>query len=65
MSNQPLFRDPWAKAEAWRKHPVFSKTTILRNTFPGFGIAVVAFTAYVIADNLYLSKQKPGSHGHH
>ncbi|GAW05205.1 nadh-ubiquinone oxidoreductase b12 [Lentinula edodes] len=45
MSNLPLYRDPWAKLDAWRKSPVFQKTTVLRNLFPGFGIAVVAFTA--------------------
>ncbi|PAV19039.1 nadh-ubiquinone oxidoreductase b12 [Pyrrhoderma noxium] len=46
MSQQPLFRDPWAKREAWRKHPVFSKVAMFKNLFPGFGIAVVAFSAF-------------------
>ncbi|RDB25338.1 hypothetical protein Hypma_007889 [Hypsizygus marmoreus] len=36
MSNLPLFRDPWAKREAWRKHPVFSNRIMFRNLFPGF-----------------------------
>ncbi|KII92441.1 hypothetical protein PLICRDRAFT_82979, partial [Plicaturopsis crispa FD-325 SS-3] len=54
MSNLPLFRDPWAKREAWRKHPVFARTAMFRNLFPGFGIAVVAFTAYVAIDNVVL-----------
>ncbi len=65
MSEQPLYRDPWAKREAWRRHPVFSKVSMFKNVFPGFGIAVVAFTAYVIADNVY-QKGKP-EHGakHH
>jgi NADH dehydrogenase (ubiquinone) 1 beta subcomplex subunit 3 len=58
MSNLPLYRDPWAKREAWRKHPLFSNRVMFRNLFPGFGIAVVAFTTYVIADNVYSS-----SHG--
>lgn len=58
MSNLPLFRDPWAKSEAWRKHPVFSNRAMFRNLFPGFGIAVVAFSAYVVVDNLYLSASK-------
>lgn len=57
MSNLPLFRDPWAKREAWRKSPIFSNRVMFRNLFPGFGIAVAAFTAYVIADNVYLSTQ--------
>ncbi|KAH7926720.1 hypothetical protein BV22DRAFT_1008395 [Leucogyrophana mollusca] len=53
MPNLPLFRDPWAKREAWRKHPVFSNRAMFSSMFPGFGIAVVAFTAYVVVDNFY------------
>ncbi|KAF8810663.1 hypothetical protein BYT27DRAFT_7185761 [Phlegmacium glaucopus] len=64
MSNVPLFRDPWAKREAWRKSPVFSNRTMFRNLFPGFGIAVVAFTAYVIVDNLYLKTHSSKTHHH-
>jgi NADH dehydrogenase (ubiquinone) 1 beta subcomplex subunit 3 len=48
----PLYRDPWARREAWRKHPVFSNRVMFRNLFPGFGTAVVAFTIYVLYDNL-------------
>lgn len=64
MSNLPLFRDPWAKREAWRKSPVFSNRIMFRSFFPGFGIAVVAFTAYVIADNIYLKAQSSDPHHH-
>ncbi|KAK9899122.1 hypothetical protein P389DRAFT_141237, partial [Cystobasidium minutum MCA 4210] len=44
--------DPWAKREAWRKHPIFSNRAMFSNLFPGFGIALVAFTAYVVVDQL-------------
>ena len=64
MSNLPLFRDPWAKREAWRKSPVFSSRVMFRNLFPGFGIAVVAFTAYVAVDNIFLSAEKDDHHHH-
>ncbi|KAJ7680365.1 NADH dehydrogenase 1 beta subcomplex subunit 3 [Mycena polygramma] len=57
MPNLP-FRDPWAKREAWRKHPVFWNRAMFANLFPGLGIAIVAFSAYVVADNLYLSKRQ-------
>ncbi|KAL8292162.1 hypothetical protein RQP46_001628 [Phenoliferia psychrophenolica] len=50
MSTQ--YRDPWAKREAWRKSTIFSNRAMFRNLFPGFGIAVVAFTAYVAYDNM-------------
>ncbi|KAI9605017.1 hypothetical protein H4Q26_002988 [Puccinia striiformis f. sp. tritici PST-130] len=49
---QPIYRDPWAKREAWRKHPVFDRRTQIRNMFPGFGIALIAFSGYVAWDNL-------------
>ena len=58
----PLFRDPWAKREAWRKHPIFQRSAMLRKMFPGFGIAVVAFTAYVVADNYILQPNKEQHH---
>lgn len=62
MSFLQLFKDPWAKNEAWRKHPVFSNRVMFRSLFPGFGIAVVAFTAYVAVDNLVLSKMSDSHH---
>ncbi|KAF8070483.1 NADH dehydrogenase 1 beta subcomplex subunit 3 [Lyophyllum atratum] len=62
MSNLPLFRDPWAKREAWRKHPVFTNRVMFRNILPGFGIAVVAFTAYVVAENFYIGQKPESSH---
>ncbi|KNZ56539.1 hypothetical protein VP01_237g6 [Puccinia sorghi] len=34
------------------KHPVFSRRTQVRNMFPGFGIALIAFSGYVAWDNL-------------
>jgi NADH dehydrogenase (ubiquinone) 1 beta subcomplex subunit 3 len=61
----PLYRDPWAKREAWRKSPVFSNRVMFRSLFPGFGIAVVAFTAYVAVDNLFLSKKESHEAAHH
>ncbi|KAG6334664.1 hypothetical protein ID866_4431 [Astraeus odoratus] len=64
MSSQPpLFRDPWAKRDAWRKHPVFSNRAMFSSMFPGFGIAVVAFASYVIVDNFYL-KSRSEKHEH-
>ncbi|KAF9227319.1 hypothetical protein BS17DRAFT_775286 [Gyrodon lividus] len=63
MANPPLFRDPWAKREAWRKHPIFSNRAMFSSIFPGFGIAVVAFTAYVVVDNFYGKVQ--GSSANH
>jgi len=52
MSKFPSLFDPWAKRDAWRRHPVFSNRAMFANLFPGFGIAVVAFSAYVLAENI-------------
>ncbi|KAF9450439.1 hypothetical protein P691DRAFT_665340 [Macrolepiota fuliginosa MF-IS2] len=65
MSNLPLFRDPWAKRDAWRQSPVFQRRVMFRNIFPGFGIAVVAFSAYVLADNFIFSSESNDHHKHH
>ncbi|EGG07310.1 uncharacterized protein MELLADRAFT_32011, partial [Melampsora larici-populina 98AG31] len=47
-----VYRDPWQKREAWRRHPIFSRREQFKNLFPGFGIALVAFSGYVVWDNL-------------
>ncbi|KAI0268007.1 NADH-ubiquinone oxidoreductase B12 subunit family-domain-containing protein [Russula aff. rugulosa BPL654] len=52
MSKFPSLFDPWAKRDAWRRHPVFSNRAMFSSLFPGFGIAVVAFSAYVLAENI-------------
>jgi len=65
-SDGPLYRDPWAKREAWRKSPIFSNRAYLRNLFPGFGIGLGAFIAYVIVDETILKRRAASqpSHGH-
>jgi NADH dehydrogenase (ubiquinone) 1 beta subcomplex subunit 3 len=65
MANLPLFRDPWAKRDAWRQHSLFQKRIMFRNAFPGFGIAVVAFSAYVLADNFIFSSEHNQHNKHH
>ncbi|WVQ84493.1 hypothetical protein IAT38_006645 [Cryptococcus sp. DSM 104549] len=57
------YRDPWAAREAWRKHPTFSNKNMFRNMFPGLGIAIVTFTAYVIYDD-YIRVKPVHGHGH-
>lgn len=61
MSSPPppsLYRNPWAKADTWRKHPVFAQRAMFSRMFPGFGIAVVAFTTYVVVDNMFLQTEE-------
>ncbi|KAF9503766.1 hypothetical protein BS47DRAFT_1283100, partial [Hydnum rufescens UP504] len=54
----PLYRDPWARREAWRKSPIFSTRTQFRSLFPGFGIAVVAFGVYLAAEQTIFRPKK-------
>lgn len=35
-----------------QQHPIFSNRAMFSNLFPGIGIALVAFTAYVVVDQL-------------
>ncbi|KAL7751205.1 hypothetical protein RI367_003411 [Sorochytrium milnesiophthora] len=58
---QTPYRDPWARVNAWRQHPIFSSRAMLRSAFPGLGYATVAFTVYCAAEYML---DKP-SHGHH
>jgi NADH dehydrogenase (ubiquinone) 1 beta subcomplex subunit 3 len=53
--------DPWAKREAWRHGPTFGKLRQVGQMFPGFGLAVVAFGAYLAYDNLAGKDE----HSHH
>ncbi|KAL1922021.1 uncharacterized protein VTP21DRAFT_10663 [Calcarisporiella thermophila] len=46
MAETPRFYDPWARRDAWRKHSLFTNRTMVRNMFPGLGIATVAFAVY-------------------
>ncbi|KAI7858868.1 NADH-ubiquinone oxidoreductase B12 subunit family-domain-containing protein [Circinella umbellata] len=54
----PVYHDPWAKREAWRKHPIFSKGANFRSMFPGLGIATVAFIAYCGVEKFFLKNEK-------
>ncbi len=62
LVSRQLLRDPWAKREAWRKNPIFSNRQMFGSMFPGLGIAVVAFTGYVIYDNIQMSKEAKVEH---
>lgn len=54
--------NPWAKRDAWRYEGQFSRLNRFKAAFPGFGIAVGAFSLYVAYEKLVLKKD---DHGHH
>jgi hypothetical protein len=47
-------------SEIWRYTGPFTRWNRFKGAFPGFGIAAVAFTGYVIYESLFLKD----SHGH-
>jgi len=56
--------DPWARRDAWRYHEFFSIKNRFRDAVPGLGIAIVAFSIYVVVDNMFL-KETMDNNGHH
>ncbi|KAI9824741.1 MAG: hypothetical protein M1832_001567 [Thelocarpon impressellum] len=52
--------DPWARAEAWRYTGPFTRFNRFRGSFPGLGIATVAFAAYLGYEYMFLKPE----HGH-
>ncbi|PVG01849.1 hypothetical protein CPB86DRAFT_698660 [Serendipita vermifera] len=57
-------KDPWAKREAWRHSPTFGTVRQLSQMFPGLGLAIVAFGAYLAWESVS-GKDEEGAHGHH
>ena len=54
----------FARAEAWRSHPMLRPT--LRAAVPGFGLGAAAFVAYCVAEKAYDMARggKKDAHGH-
>lgn len=54
----------FARAESWRAHPMLRSS--LRLAFPGVGLGLGAFVAYVAAEKAYdmASGKKGDAHGH-
>lgn len=49
--------NPWAKRDAWRFEGEFSRINRFKNVFPGFGIAVGAFSIYLVYDKFIAVKE--------
>ncbi|KAI1926119.1 hypothetical protein LOZ58_000904 [Ophidiomyces ophidiicola] len=57
-------KDPWKRREAWRYSGPFSRMNRLRGSFPGLGIATVAFAAYCGYEWAFMKDEHHGD-GHH
>ncbi|KAF5854508.1 hypothetical protein GGP41_007364 [Bipolaris sorokiniana] len=55
--------DPWARYEQWRYTGPFTRFNRFKGSFPGLGIATVAFAGYVVAEQLFF--QDKGHHDDH
>ncbi|CUM52836.1 unnamed protein product [Debaryomyces fabryi] len=54
--------NPWAKRDAWRYQGQFSRFNRFKNAFPGFGIALGAFTLYVAYEQVFLKDKHHEEH---
>ncbi|KAL6160426.1 hypothetical protein ACJQWK_09292 [Exserohilum turcicum] len=55
--------DPWARYEQWRYTGPFTRFNRFKGSFPGLGIATVAFAGYLVAEQLFF--QDKGHHDDH
>ncbi|KAK3202264.1 hypothetical protein GRF29_161g626595 [Pseudopithomyces chartarum] len=54
--------DPWHRYEQWRYTGPFSRWNRFKGSFPGLGIATVAFAGYCVVEAMFFSDDH---HGHH
>ncbi|KAH8815642.1 NADH-ubiquinone oxidoreductase B12 subunit family-domain-containing protein [Xylogone sp. PMI_703] len=54
--------DPWARHEAWRYSGPFTRWNRFKGSFPGLGIATVAFAVYCGYEYMFLKDDH--HHGH-
>ncbi|KAL1934633.1 hypothetical protein VTP01DRAFT_6815, partial [Rhizomucor pusillus] len=50
----PVYHDPWARREAWRKHPIFSKGANFRTMFPGQEASLDFFSLFTFSLSISL-----------
>ncbi|KAK4135315.1 hypothetical protein BT67DRAFT_448936 [Trichocladium antarcticum] len=56
--------DPWERAEAWRYTGRFTRANRFKNSLPGLGTAIVAFTAYCAYEHFFMKEEHHGE-AHH
>ncbi|KAK3302402.1 NADH-ubiquinone oxidoreductase B12 subunit family-domain-containing protein [Chaetomium strumarium] len=57
--------DPWERNEAWRYTGQFTRWNRFKNSVPGFGIAVVAFTGYCLYEHFFMKDDHHSTSGQH
>nr|POE76160.1 hypothetical protein CFP56_59640 [Quercus suber] len=61
-AGQPA-NDPWARHEAWRYSGPFSRYNRFKGSFPGLGIATVAFAGYLEESSEGVVEKRSGASG--
>ncbi|KFY56187.1 hypothetical protein V497_06458 [Pseudogymnoascus sp. VKM F-4516 (FW-969)] len=56
--------DPWVRREAWRYNGPFTRLKRFRGSFPGLGIATVAFAGYCAYEHFFLQDDHHHEAGH-
>lgn len=56
--------DPWRQVGAWSGHPYFGAGHKIRLAFPGFGLALLAFTGYLVLEHVGVIPGAAGYDGH-
>jgi NADH dehydrogenase (ubiquinone) 1 beta subcomplex subunit 3 len=64
-ASRPVAGDPWAKREAWRHSPTFGQLRQISQMFPGLGLAIVAFGAYLAWEQVGGEKEEEHKTEHH
>ncbi|KAH7355550.1 hypothetical protein BKA66DRAFT_516081 [Pyrenochaeta sp. MPI-SDFR-AT-0127] len=54
--------DPWARYEQWRYTGPFTRFNRFKGSFPGLGIATVAFAGYLVAEQLLFKDDHHSGH---
>ncbi|KAJ4304159.1 hypothetical protein N0V88_001769 [Collariella sp. IMI 366227] len=60
--------DPWERkdpSEAWRYTGRFSRFNRFKNSFPGLGIATVAFAGYCAYEHFFMKEEHHHGEEHH
>ncbi|ORX97959.1 hypothetical protein BCR34DRAFT_593332 [Clohesyomyces aquaticus] len=63
-SNKAAKGDPWARYEQWRYTGMFTRFQRFKGTFPGLGIATVAFAGYLVYEQMFLQEEHHGEEHH-
>ena len=60
-----VIKDPWARFEAWRNHPMFNSKRNMLNFIPGFTWGLGAFIVAITIEKILEKKEDSHAPHHH